>query len=357
MNQQEDYFEIPKNIDRYLATLSKIYENDGNNKLQEIIVNSKIRIDEASNQFEDINGVWIHSHVLHLILPEPLYLSVADKKVKLENKIRVDLIDIHHVKYESIEAVHFEMEIDEENDWREDTGLLISHKKFIQSSAVERVWGKEGFRVFLSHKAEVKIETVRLKDQLSLYGISGFVAHKDIKPTKEWQTEIENALRTMDAFVALMTEDFHDSQWTDQEVGFAVARGTPTISVRLGKDPYGFIGKFQALPCTWEEASTEIPKLLIKNESMLNAYITEVQECKSFDAGNSLAELLPYIESLDDNQAKKLVSAFNENSQVRASFGFNGTKSQQYGKGLEHHLRRLEKSGHELFFEGKTINI
>jgi hypothetical protein len=35
------------------------------------------------------------------------------------------------------------------------------------------------------------------------------------------QNEIETALESMDAFVALLTENFHESLWTDQEVGYS----------------------------------------------------------------------------------------------------------------------------------------
>jgi len=81
----------------------------------------------------------------------------------------------------------------------------------------------------------------------------------------------------MDSFVALLTGGFHDSLWTDQEVGFAFGRGVPIISVKLEIAPYGFIGKFQALSCNWETAPAEIAKILIKKEPMLNAYVIAVQ--------------------------------------------------------------------------------
>src|ERR1017187_3416876 len=119
--------------------------------------------------------------------------------------------------------------------------------------------------MFLSHKSEVKKETAILKDALRLFGIAAFVAHEDIHPTKEWQDEIENALATMDGFVALITSSFHESDWTDQEVGYALARSVPIIAVRLERDPYGFLAKFQALTANWESAPEGIVKLLIKN--------------------------------------------------------------------------------------------
>ncbi|WIM06798.1 MAG: toll/interleukin-1 receptor domain-containing protein [Candidatus Nitricoxidivorans perseverans] len=135
---------------------------------------------------------------------------------------------------------------------------------------------------FLSHKSEVKREVSELKDRLRLFGISCFVAHEDIHPTKAWQHEIENALASMDGFVALMTESFHESDWTDQEVGFAFARGVPMIAVRLGKDPYGFIGKFQGLSSTWSNSAEGIVKVLIKYDRMFSAYAEALRHCPNW---------------------------------------------------------------------------
>jgi hypothetical protein len=48
--------------------------------------------------------------------------------------------------------------------------------------------------LFLSHLASLKVTVGKLKLSLRKYAISGFVAHEDIDPTKEWQDEIEAAL-------------------------------------------------------------------------------------------------------------------------------------------------------------------
>jgi nucleoside 2-deoxyribosyltransferase len=71
------------------------------------------------------------------------------------------------------------------------------------------------------------------------------VAHSDIEPTAEWQTQIQTALATCDAFIALLHPDFQASDWTDQEVGFSMGRGVPTFAVRLGQVPYSFMGAFK----------------------------------------------------------------------------------------------------------------
>lgn len=353
MNGQEIKFELPQNIDRYLATLSKYYGKEGQKQLQEIIVNSQPRV-HAGWSYDGWNG-GTHGHALYLAMPESIYLSTVNEKAELQSKIREGLNKIHDIQNEFVDEVFFEMEVPDDHDWRKDSGLLVTHNRVIPDPVANRIWDKECFRVFLSHKAEVKKETSELKDTLKLFGVSCFVAHEDIHPTKEWQNEIENALHTMDSFVALLTDGFHDSLWTDQEVGFAFGRGIPIISVKLGKDPYGFIGKFQALSCAWETAATEIAKILIKKEPMLNAYISAVKNCQSYDGGNKLSELLPFINSLSDNQIEKLINAFNENSQVYDSYGFNGKKPGYYGDGLLHHLRRITNIDYKLSSRGKIL--
>ncbi len=355
MNGQQTNFELPKNIDRYLATLSKYYAKEGKRLLQEIIVNSKTRV-RAEWSYDGWNG-GTYGHALYLAIPESIYLNTVNEKAELQSQIREGLNQVHDIQNEYIEEVFFEMEVPDDHDWRKDSGLLVTHSRVIPDPVADRIWDKNCFRVFLSHKAEVKKETSELKVNLKLFGVSCFVAHEDIHPTKEWQNEIENALHTMDSFVALLTDEFHDSLWTDQEVGFAFGRGVPIISVKLGKDPYGFIGKFQALSCTWESAPTEIVKILIKKEPMLNAYINAVKSCQSYDGANKLAELLPYIDRLSDNQIEKLLDAFNENSQVHDSYGFNGKNQRFYGNGLAHNLRRITNIDYKLSSRGKITRV
>lgn len=106
----------------------------------------------------------------------------------------------------------------------------------VSTKVIKRIWQDDGYRLFLSHKADVKKEVTKVKEQLGIYGVSAFVAHTSIKPTLAWQSEIESALYSMDALVALMTKGFHESYWTDQEVGFALGRHVPVIPVKLGRD-------------------------------------------------------------------------------------------------------------------------
>jgi hypothetical protein len=106
-------------------------------------------------------------------------------------------------------------------------------------------WKPGHFKLFISHISSFKKTVSILKNELEKYGVSAFVAHEDIEPTKEWQNEIEKGLFSMDALCACLMPGFKESNWTDQEIGVAIGRGVLVIPIRKGLDPYGFIGKFQ----------------------------------------------------------------------------------------------------------------
>lgn len=338
MNQQ-DKFELPKNVDRYLAALSKLYAQEGKRQLQEIIVNAQTRVHEEWSR-DNWNG-GTYGHALYLVVPEALFLGSVTRKDEIQKRIKEDLNNIHNVQNEFIEEVFLEMDATEDQEWRRNSGLLLAGERVVLPDATKRIWGDKGFRIFLSHKSEVKAESAELKERLRSFGISCFVAHEDIHPTKAWQDEIENALASMDGFVALLTKDFHDSDWTDQEVGYALARGVPMIAVRLGRNPYGFIGKVQALSSSWENAPVDLLKILIKNERMFSVYIQALRTCTSWDNGNAQAKALPAIESLRPQQIDELIAAYNETSELHGSWGFNGTRPGLYGPGLASYLNRF----------------
>lgn len=134
------------------------------------------------------------------------------------------------------------------------------------SAGLPENWkGTTDFRLFISHISRDKGIATRLKEALRAHHISGFVAHEDIHPTKAWQDEIERALNSMHAMVAVHTIGFSESVWTQQEIGFALGRRTKVISFKMGEDPKGFISKQQALPRknrTAEEVAEEIVALL-----------------------------------------------------------------------------------------------
>jgi hypothetical protein len=111
----------------------------------------------------------------------------------------------------------------------------------------EEPWEDGRFRLFITHLAKYKGTAHSLKSNLRFYGIDAFVAHDDIRPGKEWQLVIESALHSCDALVGLLHDGFRESDWCDQEVGFALGRGVPVVPMHFDLYPYGFFGTVQAI--------------------------------------------------------------------------------------------------------------
>ena len=208
-------------------------------------------------------------------------------------------------------------------------------------------------RLFISHKAEDKKLAMGIKARLwDHHGIVSFVAHEDIEPSKEWLREIERALHSMDGLITLLTPEFRDSQWTDQEIGFALGRDVPVVSVHLGKAPYGFIGKFQAILGGDKTPSAIADKLAeaffksngVNEELRTNAYLGRLSHAGSFDTANGLFTHLSEFENLSLEQEQRLVDIFNTNSQVRGSWKFRG--------GIVRELKRMTGYDYEITAQG-----
>jgi hypothetical protein len=94
-------------------------------------------------------------------------------------------------------------------------------------------WGSNPVRAFFSHVHTESALATEVKQRLGdKYGVDAFVAHDDINPSRQWREVIKAALASCDVFVAFLNDDFHNSQWCDQEVGWALARQIPIVPVR-----------------------------------------------------------------------------------------------------------------------------
>jgi hypothetical protein len=199
------------------------------------------------------------------------------------------------------------------------------------------------FRLFISHLAKHREEAAEIKDQLYEYGISAFVAHNDIEPTTEWQNEIENAMATCDAMVALLRPEFHKSKWTDQEIGYAMGRRLLIITVRLGEDPYGFIGRFQAVSgstLSSDVLAGRIFDLFKKNkrtkELAAIGLVSSFVASDSYARAKARATLLAKAEYWDKDLSNRCLVALHENKQIYQAFGV----PDQLSKTLEQHEER-----------------
>lgn len=189
-------------------------------------------------------------------------------------------------------------------------------------------WRKRMFRLFVTHLSSEKIFAAELQEALLRFGISSFVAHNDIEPTLEWQAQIETALSTADSLVALLHPKFHISNWTDQEIGFAMGRGLPVFAVRLGQDPYGFIARFQAFAGLGKpvlEVARELFDAYRKNKQtqrrMAEVLVGLFEESGSFAEAKARIVFLEELEVWEPGFGPRIAAAAQANSQIDGSWG------------------------------------
>ena len=199
---------------------------------------------------------------------------------------------------ELIETIidHFDIDL-----WYEQKDKRKFKKVFSDSVLIPPdFWEKGDLKAFISHLAKNKLRVTSLKNQLEPWGITSFVAHEDIEPSREWMVEIEKALSTMDFLIALIEPEFKESNWTDQEVGFALGRNIDIIPLRAGSDPYGFMGKYQGIQVKGklpEIVAQDIVKVLLRKPKYSDKLLFSTSKNIRQESSTSKIERIKLIDS------------------------------------------------------------
>ncbi len=198
----------------------------------------------------------------------------------------------------------------------------------LQNTVVPSFWSPNEVRIFISHIVEIKDKTSKLSKEIEKYHIKTFVAHVDIEPSKEWLEEIETALSTMDGMIAIFSDNFINSKWCDQEVGYAIGRRVPIVPLKIEKDPHGFAGKYQALPIKGKphsEIANEIFQIILKNPvvglKLTSVLIRKLKTSQSWSETKNLLSLIELSKYITEDHISLLKEAINENSQVKEAWG------------------------------------
>ncbi len=188
-------------------------------------------------------------------------------------------------------------------------------------------WSGNGFRLFISHIEKNKTMAGDLREELAKRSVDAFVAHDSIEPTEDWLNIIEYALGSCDACVALLTPGFKESNWTDQEVGYCIARSLLVIPVGAGITPYGFLGRYQALPVNKDSKTSDIAlaifELLARNQksehAMAASLVKRWASSPSFDAARENYSFLRMVSDSAWNQplVNELWEALKHNWQLQ----------------------------------------
>jgi nucleoside 2-deoxyribosyltransferase len=175
------------------------------------------------------------------------------------------------------------------------------------------IWEPQKIRLFISHRDAKKREAKALAESLSSFGISSFVAHDAIEANSSFKEEIIKALRSMDCFLSFITEDYYKSVWTNQEIGFALARNIPFFQYSYDrKDPEGFKSELQAIKKGEQDLLRLLKKEFSSHPAFKMAAIASFVAAKDGTWEGAKKKLLSILGfKFTDNEIDQIVSAIN----------------------------------------------
>jgi nucleoside 2-deoxyribosyltransferase len=320
-------YALPSQLDALMASAARYFKHHGKGELVTILANARVEVIEGDHYDNWDGGTTGHAVRLHL--PEELLHLALPEGVEHGTEIRTVLNKLAQVSNEHFSDVRVCLDLGAvPTDWRKETEALLASPILAATSDTDRMrlWGQGSPRVFLSHRADFKTETKQLKEELAKYGAASFVAHEDIEPTRAWQTEIERALASADVLVAALTTGFAGSAWTNQEVGVALGRGIPVVSLRITEDPVAFVGHLQALPGHGRTVAEHAKALVAAfsgyprlTHSLLSGLVRQWEKVVSFPEAIRIMDLLDASNSMPSELLARIEAAYASNNQLHGS--------------------------------------
>lgn len=310
-----------EDVEPLVATIKRLAEYDGSDLERQVLQTAIPRLEEP--EYDNWNG-GTYYYTLTLAVPIDVFAKIGNQVQAIEERIGERIkgvlraLDNREITSVVIEPSPFAEGPGEIND-------LIASRT---SRPIPQFWAPDQFRLFISHISSFKARATTLRQFLSGYHVSGFVAHETIDPGELWQREIEAALSTMHALTALITPGFGDSAWTDQEVGWALGAGIYVLPVRRGADPYGFIGQVQSLQGrgkTVSEVGDAIFQVLLHTEAtrepLLEALVSGFEKSDSYAEARRNIGLIERARSIPESLIQRVEVAVKSNDQISDSFG------------------------------------
>ena len=302
---------------RITTTLSQIFKAQGREEFVKILDSASAEIDET--EFDNWNGGTFY-YALFLDVPIEVFANIESSLSKYEGELTAKLQVVSRENGNHIlNRVVIRPQLVDPNP-----GAVATQ------SATERelaIWNGKPIRVFISHQHADRAAASNLRAVLAKLNISAFVAHQDIEPTLPWQSEIKIALNSMDVFVAFLTPNFRGSKWTDQEVGFAVAKQVLIIHVRDGQNPYGFIGETQSLSLPIDQPENlgmAIAGIILKNPILKSkfreALFVALENVGSFAFACKIMKLLQKAGEINPQEIQRIRNAADSNDWVKGAF-------------------------------------
>jgi hypothetical protein len=185
-------------------------------------------------------------------------------------------------------------------------------------------------RIFLSYSSKNKKGAGQVKKWLTEFGFNVFLAHDDIRPSLEWQKVIISNLKESHVFIPLITLEFNESKWTEQESGMAFITNKLIIPVSVGEglNPQGFLSIYQASkldPKKLEKGCINIVKAIKDDQRyaslVLDLLIKSLEKSRTFASSEWKTSIISEFDSFTKKQFDLILRAAINNNQVHIADG------------------------------------
>lgn len=299
-----------------IINIRKILTYRNKDKLAKLLEHSRSNVRVSGTFGSRYNSLLSTFEIYSPIKQHDILVNLSENEI---NDLMEAILQIYPVKDNAEEITNIEFYLDTENI------DAVIEDEFDGYELSNYINTNKGLLGFISYSHEDKIIAGEIKKKLDSLGFEVFLAHEDIEPTTQWEKEIYKNLKECDVFIALISNNFKNSKWTDQETGIAYRGNKFIIPISINMAPYGFINKFQALyyKDDVDECCNTIISTLISSpvsdkfkNSMINNYINSKQFSDANIKENIIAKCEPYA----DNQVNKILFGFLVNDQVREAF-------------------------------------
>lgn len=181
--------------------------------------------------------------------------------------------------------------------------------------------------IFVSHSNEDNEKIVSIMNIVNrtIGNSDWFMDHINLQGGSTWRTDLLTKIEASDGILAFISNTFKTSEWCDQEIGYAIAKGKKILAVSLdNSSPYGFIREEQGVK--WVENSYYnsdhhynnefvlslrklLSALLRKGLIHIESVIVSLENCSSYEDSGTLC--IPLFENMQliDSQVLNLIAS------------------------------------------------
>jgi len=182
----------------------------------------------------------------------------------------------------------------------------------------------KNIKIFLSYSSLNYEIAKNIKTFLEDLGLEVFLAQASIEPTKEWEDEVYKNLRECTIFIPILTEEYKNSNWTDQEAGIAYNEKKTILPLYISKLPYGFLAKFQALRFDLSKLDSQkieetkiIEAIMIDfKEDLRRIILSSLDKTYCWAIGKIKINLLKRMEPFNKEEINKIIDESSKNNQI-----------------------------------------